>query len=65
MPRTSDDYKPCVAISRTHERKAATARFDTVEQAVDKIKADRMAWVRPEDVERVKAALRGGDGAYS
>lgn len=55
--RTSDDYKPCIALSRTHERKASTVRFDTVEDAVAKIHADRMAWVRPEDVEQVKAAL--------
>lgn len=61
MSKTSDDYKPCVAISRTHQRKAATSRFDTVEQAVAKIKADRMAWVRPEDVEKVKAALQARD----
>ena len=59
MHRTSDDYKACVAISRTHERKASTSRFDTVEQAVAKIQADRMAWVRPEDVAAVKAALHG------
>lgn len=58
MPRTSNDYQPCVAISRTHERKANTTRFDSVEQAVAKIRDDRMAWVRPEDVEQVKAALR-------
>jgi len=55
--KTSDDYKPCIALSRTHERKASTVRFDTVETAVEKIRADRMAWVRPEDVERVKAAF--------
>lgn len=64
MPRTSDDYKPCVAISRTHERKASTARFDTVDEAVAKIRADRMAWVRPEDAEQVKAAIRGVDGVH-
>lgn len=58
MPRTSNDYKPCIAISRTHERKASTARFDTVDEAVAKIRADRMAWVRPEDAENVKAAIR-------
>ena len=55
--KTSDDYKPCIAISRTHERKASTVRFDSVEQAIAKIRDDRMAWVRPEDVEHVKAAL--------
>ncbi len=54
---TSDDYKPCIALSRTHERKASTLRYDTVADAVEKIKADRMAWVKPEDVETVKAAL--------
>ena len=65
MHRTSDDYKPCVAISRTHERKASTTRFDTVDQAVAKIKDDRMAWVRPEDVDAVKAAMKGADGVHS
>ena len=62
MHRTSDDYKPCVAISRTHERKASTARFDTVDEAVAKIRADRMAWVKPEDAEAVKEALKHGEG---
>jgi hypothetical protein len=63
--KTSADYQPCIAISRTHERKANTTRFDTVEQALEKIRNDRMAWVRPEDVEAVKAAMRGRDGADS
>jgi hypothetical protein len=61
--RTSNDYKPCIAMSRTHERKASTSRFDTVDEAVAKIRDDRMAWVRPEDTEAVKAAIRGVDGA--
>jgi hypothetical protein len=55
--RTSDDYKPCIALSRTHQRKSSTVRFDTVETAVEKIRSDRMAWIKPEDVEAVKAAL--------
>lgn len=59
--KTSDDYKPCVALSRTHERKASTVRFDTVEQAIAKIQNDRMAWVRPEDVEKVKAGVQSGE----
>jgi hypothetical protein len=61
--KTSSDYQPCIAISRTHERKANTTRFDTVEQAVEKIRADRMAWVRPEDAEKVKAQLGVNVGA--
>ncbi len=59
MSKTSDDYKPCVALSRTTERKCSILydKYDTVDTAIEKIRNDRMAWLRPEDVDTVKKAL--------
>ncbi len=61
MSKTSDDYKPCVAMSRTQQRNCGIlyTNYDTVDTAIEKIRNDRMAWVRPEDVEAVKAGLSG------
>jgi len=54
--RTSDDYKPCVAIwpnSQQRRCNVLNIRLDTVDSARAKLAAGQVAWVAPEDVDQV------------
>ena len=57
--KTSDDYRPCVAIypnGRTMRTNVRHIRMDTVQTAVAKLATDRTAWVEPDAVEDVMTA---------
>ena len=56
MGKTSDYYRPCILLrpdGRQHSANVAHVRLDTVESARRKLAAGQVAWVRPDDVERV------------
>ena len=56
--KTSDDYKPCVAIwpnGQQRRTNVAYTRLDTVERARAKLAKNQVAWVAPDDVEAVTA----------
>jgi uncharacterized protein YecT (DUF1311 family) len=54
--KTSDDYKPCVAIwpnGQQRRTNVAYIRLDTVDSARQKLADNQVAWVAPDDVEKV------------
>lgn len=51
--KTSDDYKPCVAMWPNGEQRktnVAHIRLDTVDNARRELAAGHVVWVAPEDV---------------
>ena len=61
--RTSADYTPAVAIypdGRTRPCSVQAVRLDTVESARRKLESGIVAWVRKEDVERVRDGKSNG-----
>ena len=57
MARTSDDYRPCVALWPGGERRKASVyyiRLMDVETAVDALRGGRIAFVAPDDAETVQ-----------
>lgn len=58
---TSDDYRPCVVLNRSGELRRANIRCVRLQdqaQALQKLREDKAAWVRPEDADTVLAAYR-------
>lgn len=54
--RTSDDYKPCVAVWPNGQQRRCnvlTIRLMSVENARRELAAGHVVWVAPEDVEAV------------
>lgn len=60
VARTSDDYKPCVALWPTGERRKANVyyiRLMDVETATDALRNGRIAFVAPGDEEKVQERI--------
>lgn len=61
--------KPITAIYprtlNTSQHMVLHTPYDTVPQAIDKLRRDLTVWVKPEDVAAVKAAMRVTLGADS
>ena len=56
MAKTSNDYKPCVAVWPNGQKRRCnvlTIRLDDADSARRKLADGQVAWVAPEDVERV------------
>ena len=61
--RTSADYTPAVAVwpsGKTQPCTVLAVRLDSVESARRKLAAGVVAWVRREDVERVREGAASG-----
>ena len=61
--KTSADYTPAVAVwpdGRTRPCSVQAVRLDSVESARRKLAAGVVAWVRREDVERVREGAASG-----
>ena len=54
--KTSDDYQPCIAVfpdGRQRKSNVLAVRLDDADKARAKLAEGQVAWVAPEDVERV------------
>lgn len=63
--RTSDDYRPCVALwPDGKERKANIyyVKLMQVGEAVETLQSGRVAWISPNDRDEVRRLAMMGDG---
>jgi hypothetical protein len=59
--KDSDDYRPCVMLwpdGRRRKANVAHVNMDSIESARQKLAAGKVAWVAPEDAERVIAIVQ-------
>lgn len=57
----SDDYRQCVVLNRAGELRKANirhVRLQALPEALQKLREDKAAWVRPEDAAAVLAAYQ-------